>query len=435
MKSRLRDFIIILVCAVPLASGILWLSTRRPRATVTEKAGLGDVVELARARKFETARERLADHLRDHPDDSRANLLMGELATSGTDPNPTLALEHLERVRAESPEKAAFVQFFMGKARYQAGRFDLAEAHWREALRLHPTVPEAGWALFDLLGLEARIDEAHTLGLQFHDIEPDPRDRVWILLELAMHDVEKSVPGSIVVLFRPLAAIVPDNLTVARTLGLALIRDSHAEEGIEILRQSLARHPDSPEAWDAWLTGLDDAGRPDEFAKEFARLPKPLASDIRFAKHAGLVAQGAQDWRTSAAAYGRALDASPSDGVVLYRLSRVIRLAGDSAESDRIEKRLKDYQTASLAIGKVVEEARAITRLGFESRPQLYQRLADLRERMGRIDDALAWHRLVLRDRSDDATSLAAVARLTRDRAERLPISLARPKSSTIESP
>jgi hypothetical protein len=35
--------------------------------------------------------------------------------------------------------------------------------------------------------------------------------------------------------------------------------------------------------------------------------------------------------------------------------------------------------------------------------------MADLREKMGRFDEARAWHRLVLRDFPDDALSLAAL--------------------------
>ena len=54
----------------------------------------------------------------------------------------------------------------------------------------------------------------------------------------------------------------------------------------------------------------------------------------------------------------------------------------------------------------------AIKTLGLKPHPELYQRLADLREKMGRLDEAQAWHRLVLRDSPDDALSLAALERL-----------------------
>ncbi len=57
-------------------------------------------------------------------------------------------------------------------------------------------------------------------------------------------------------------------------------------------------------------------------------------------------------------------------------------------------------------------ETLAIKTLGVEPHPKLYQRLADLREKMGRLDEAQAWHRLVLRDSPDDVVSLAALKRL-----------------------
>ena len=57
-------------------------------------------------------------------------------------------------------------------------------------------------------------------------------------------------------------------------------------------------------------------------------------------------------------------------------------------------------------------EALEVKTLGFKPHPELYQRLADLREKMGRYDEARAWHRLVLRDQPDDPLSLAALGRL-----------------------
>ncbi len=412
MKPRFRDIVIVLATVLPLVGAVSWLVTRRPQA-VDRAVDLGEIRELARGRQFDLAQSQLDIFLREHPTDYHANLLMAEVATDRPDPQPGLALDRLRNLRPATPEKAALVQFFMGKARYQQGRYDLSEVCWREAIRLHPTVPEAGWALLDLMALEGRMDEAHRLGLELHEIEPDPRDRVRLLLELGLLDINKSAPGSVVIVFEPLVKVIPHDLTVARIFGLALIHDSRIERGLEVLLAALRSHPDSPEAWDAWLTGLDDAGRAQELAAEYARLPKSFVPDIRFARHAGLVAQGVQDWQTSAQAYERASVAAPYDGVILYRLSRAARLAGDAAKSDRIEKRLKAHQTAYVAIRTVIEDTLGLARLGYEPRPDLYHHLADLREQMGRSDDALAWHRLVLRDRPNDPASLAAIARLS----------------------
>ncbi len=56
--------------------------------------------------------------------------------------------------------------------------------------------------------------------------------------------------------------------------------------------------------------------------------------------------------------------------------------------------------------------------LAIAPHPDLYHRLADLRERMGRPDEATAWHRLVLKDDPNDALSRAAVDRLATQKTD-----------------
>ena len=136
----------------------------------------------------------------------------------------------------------------------------------------------------------------------------------------------------------------PQNLPVALALGRAMILASRPKEGLDVLSDALTRHPDSPEAWDAWLSGLDDAGRPDELVKEFARLPASLSADPRFSKHRGMAARNSGDHAGAVEAFRRACEADPGDGVTLYRLSRAMRLAGDPAERARAGGQLRDQQ-------------------------------------------------------------------------------------------
>jgi tetratricopeptide (TPR) repeat protein len=195
-------------------------------------------------------------------------------------------------------------------------------------------------------------------------------------------------------------------------VGLALVHNSQSAEGIEVLRDALQRQPESPEAWDGWLTGLDESFQPDRLRQEFARLPGSLAADPRFAKHEGTVAQGARDWSRAVSAYRRAYAFEPFSGVVLYQLRMALRGAGAGAELHRTDELLTAYRNAFKQMRPVYGEALAIKPLGLEPRPELYHRLAELREQMGRFDEARAWHRLVLRDIPDDALSRAALARL-----------------------
>jgi tetratricopeptide (TPR) repeat protein len=406
-RSRAPIGMILATLAVLLGAGAL-VAGRALKAP----PDLGAIGALARQGQFDRAQELTERYLRSFPGDERAHLLMAQLAMDRPDAQPQLALDQLGRIRPRTPAEAAVVRFSAGKAHYQQKRYDLAEVCWNEALQLDPTVPEAGWALIDLLDFEARVEEARRLGMRLFEVEPDPRDRVRLLVDMCRLDIDKVAPGSTVQAFEPVWRQDPAFLPIALAVGLALVHNSQSADGITVLRDAVERHPDSAEAWDAWLTGLDEGSEPDLLAQEFARLPTNLACDARFAKHEGKVAQAARDWPRAVRAYRRAYDFEPFNGAVLYRLQMALRAGGNTAELNHTAGLLRAYQDAFIQLRPVYDEAIAQKTLGLEPRPELYQRLAGLREQMGRFDEAQAWHRLVLRDVPDDALSLAALARL-----------------------
>ena len=434
MTSKARSQILIAATAVLFLGGITVLIVLRSLAPTPN---LGEVRALARARQFHRAQMLLNRFLRVYPRNDRAHLLMAQLTTEPTNPQPGVALEHLGTIQTKVPKQTATLKFLAGKAHYQQGRYDLAEDCWTDALRLDPIVPEAGWALLDLLDKEGRQEEAHRLGMRLHEVEPDPRDRVRILLEMSRLDLEAPEARSQIDLFETLVKQHPENLPLALTLGLALVRFSRCDEGLELLRDVLRRHSNSAEAWDTWLSALSLTPEVDKLAEEFHHLPKELASDSRFAKHEGMVAQLARDWPRAIRAYRRAYAFEPYNNGVIYRFRSVLGQAKDTTEFERINQNYIDFKDAYLQMrGNFFEsidrdedpriqekkdfkqtrgayhEVLLIKALGVKPYPKLYQRLADLREKMGRSDEARAWHRLVLRDFPDDALSLAALARL-----------------------
>ncbi len=305
----------------------------------------------------------------------------------------------LAKLRPASAKHAALIKFFEGKARYQEHRYDLTEECWNEALRLDPLVPEAGWVLVDLLDRESRTSEAHRLGMRLHEVEPDPRDRVKILLEMIRLDIEFPDPLSQVELFRNVVEAHPEHVPLVLTMGVALIRTNHTEEGLELIRGALKRKPRAPEVWDTWLTALYDASEVDKLATEYARLPQELATDPRFAKHEGMIAQIARDWPKAEAAYRRAFEFEPYNWGVCYRLRFVLRLAGDAREFARVDRLYEAYKAAYKQVrGSFFErfdaaekerprladiehsrgayyETLAIDTLGITPHPELYQRL------------------------------------------------------------
>jgi tetratricopeptide (TPR) repeat protein len=405
-RSVVVSLLMLTAIGMIVLAALLTLRPERPGP------GLDAIRALARAREFRRARGLLETYLHGHRDDAAAHFLMGQLATEPPEPSPELALAHLGAVRPRDARERAHVLFLEGKARYQQGRFDLTETVWKEALRLDPVVPEAGWALVDLLEKESRVPEAHAVGMTAIDAEPDPRDRVHLLLEMARMDIDVVNPSSQVILFGPLAREHPENLPLNLTVGLALVADSRAEAGLEVLEAALRRYADTPEAWDAWLTGLYRASRFDRLAAEVARLPRTMADDPRFAEHEGIVAQNDRDWPRAVRAFRRAAEHEPNRGAHWYRLRGALRQAGATAELERVNRWYRSFEDAFKQMRPAYQEALAVPDLGVSPHSALYHRLADLRERLGRPDEARVWHRQVLRDNPSDAISLAALDRL-----------------------
>jgi hypothetical protein len=104
--------------------------------------------------------------------------------------------------------------------------------------------------------------------------------------------------------------------------------------------------------------------------------------------------------------------AEPFNRVVEYRLSRALRHVGATAEADEIQQRVQRRDVAIQEMRPLYDQATAIPDLGIRPHPDLYQRIADARERMQLRDEARAWHQLVLRADPKNEISLAALKRL-----------------------
>ena len=163
---------------------------------------------------------------------------------------------------------------------------------------------------------------------------------------MARIDVDQVAPESLVPIFQPAYLSIPRASRWPWLPAAPLIHNSRFDAGLEALRDALRRHPGSAKAWDAWLTGLAEASRPEELVREFARLPRSLAADPRFAKHEGSLAQARRDWPTALRAYRRAHEFEPFDRGVLNRLRTVLRVAGENAEAERMDRKFLAYQAA-----------------------------------------------------------------------------------------
>jgi tetratricopeptide (TPR) repeat protein len=396
-----------------LLAGSLWISVpRTPPARTPAGLDLREVGRLAASGRFEQALERVEPAAAADPDNGLLRVMAAQLALDRPDPQPKRALGHLDRLRLTDRALAARAAFARGRAVYALSRLDEAEGCWREALELDPKVPEAAWALLDLYYLEGRTEEARRLALRQHEIEPDPHDRVELLLELVRQDAEPPEPGTLAARFAPVVRNHPDDLRAVLTLGRALVRSSQADEGLALLDDATRRWADCREPWEALLTGLEAAGRPERLAEAWGRVPPRWRDDDALARHAGDAAMARGDRAAAARAYCRAWEARPEDVASAYRLARLLHAFGRDDQAADCDRFVRGAQAARAELPELYKEANAIRDLGLRLHVEIYRRLADNRERLGRPDEAGAWHRLILRDRPVDSYSREALERL-----------------------
>ena len=142
-----------MVCLIGAGALVLWHEHEA-------LPSIEDVRALARQRQFAQAQVLLTRYLRVFPSDNRAHLLMAQVAMDRPDPQPDCALEHLHKVKADTPKDAAILRLFEGKAYYQQKRYDLAESFWKQALDLDPSNPSTQFDYALALRHAGRYDES-----------------------------------------------------------------------------------------------------------------------------------------------------------------------------------------------------------------------------------------------------------------------------------
>jgi tetratricopeptide (TPR) repeat protein len=400
------------LATLTVSMSVVWLLAGRTASRDRSAPDLRGIRRLAVAGRYDLAMERVETWLDADPGNGALRVLAAQLALDGPSPQPERALAYLEPFRSPDPSVTAHARLAEGKALYALHRYEPAETRWLEALRRDPRVPEAAWALLDLYYLEGRSDEARALALRQHAIEPDPHDRVQFLLEVVRQDAEPPESASVVARFTPVVRANPEDRHATLALGRAMVRSSRAEEGLAVLEGLVRRWPGSLDGWEALLAALDDAGRPARMAAAWAALEPRWRGDDRLARHEGTVAQARGDWAGAARAYRRAWSARPDDVTSAYRLARVLHARGLHDRAAACDRFVRGAQSARSELPGLYREADAVKDLGLRPHPRLYQRLADNRERLGRRDEARAWHDLVLRDAPDDPRSARARERL-----------------------
>jgi tetratricopeptide (TPR) repeat protein len=387
MKVRAWRLIAALAAAIVLVIGLYWWLLR-------PHPSLDGVDRLMAAGRYDAADARLLDYLRAYPRDQVASVMLARASVERPDPKPEQALEQIKWFRPPDRHWSAVARSIEGEARFLQRRYDLAETMWLEALRLDPRIGEVGWGLLSLYALQGRDEESRLLGLRLHTVEPDPHDRVMLLVQLIRHDAHAISVDSVVNQLEPVVRDNPADLHSTLALGRALVKSGRTDEGLDLLRRAVTSHKDDPHAWEVYLNALGDAGQIDALMRALEQLPASLTGSAQFDAARGWVAAQRRDWAEAARAYRSAWEARPSDVTLGYRLDHALRAGGQHAELEQLAPRLRAITAAREKLRGLYDQIDALPDLGRVPRLDLYEEVAAALEPLGRNDEARAWRRL-----------------------------------------
>ncbi len=360
---------------------------------------------LLAAGQFQAAERQLLGYLRAYPGDESARMLLARASVDRPDPKPELAIEQLEGLEPASSRRSAQVRSIRGEAYFLQRRYDRAESIWLDALKLDPSIAEVGWGLLNLYALEHRHDESRRLALQLHAHEPDPHDRLQLLLQMIRFDAHAIEIGSLVHQLEPVVAANPADLASSLALGTAYVQVGRAAEGLGLLGKLARQHPDRPEPSIHLAEAFAQTGQADELDKLIAKLPPPTRDSPRIITARAWLAMQRQDWSRAADLYLEAFAKRPGDPAIAYRLKTALHHAGRDDQLAGLGPRLQaavglndkirpfyDRIDAGTGPDPVVPSG-ADKASGKGAPADDYRQLAAILRQVGRVEEADLWDR------------------------------------------
>lgn len=387
MSVRRFDLALLVVSLVIAVGSCLWLF--RPGVT------LEGIPERLEAGDFVGAERQLLDYLAKQPTDRQARLMLARAAVQRPDAKPSQALEMIAEIKPRSREEQAVLKSIEGEAHLASLDYEQAEKAWLDALTLDPQMPEVGWWLLDLYALQGRDEDTRRLALELFATEPDPHDRVQLLLQAIRYDAHAMSPDWMISQLEPVVAENPDDLQSTLALGLALIRNSERDRGLEILSRAAAQHAEDSRASEAYLKGLVDAGEIDRLQEALEELPESLARDRCFDVARGWAASKRGDWVEATRCYQSAWEADPSDSTTAYRLRLALKISRQEQELEKLAPLFDATAEARDRLRVLYDTIDSLPDLGRVPRPELFQEVAARLDQLGRPAEADAWRSLV----------------------------------------
>jgi tetratricopeptide (TPR) repeat protein len=353
----------------------------------------------AAARRFDEAEMSLRRLLAREPARTEARLLLGHLAHERGDWATVAAVF---RGIPDSDPVAGPIRVAEGDAWLQLNRAVLAEDCWSRAHRLSPEDPQPRGRLIYVYGLQLRREPWMRLLWELYDRDQAGLGEM-IQLMIAGHvvwEAEEAVQD-----VGRFAAADADDVNSRRAVGEYRLLAGQFPKAIRELESILQSKPDDLETRLALVEC--HLGRADNESARTCldQISSPAPADYRFWKDRGSLALLDRRLDDSVTDFAKALANAPFDRELHHKMAQSLRLVGNFDAAER------HAETAD----KLARIHRLCHSLHFQRTPSLpeIERLVQLCEESGLIEEALGWIRVGLGLEQGNPDLLAARHRLS----------------------
>jgi enediyne biosynthesis protein E4 len=356
------------------------------------------------ARRFDAARDRLLRLARRWPERSEVAFRLGlsEMHAGNSD----AALAAWSHVAAGAPE-ALQAALARGRLALEVGRYRLAESCLERAFHAGgTTADEAARALGQLYMMTGRDDDYRRL---LHREIERTRDPTGPLRTLWMLGSGADPVEGLRQVLNEAHRAAPDDDRVWLALANLEIRAGHFEPAREWLTRAAEKCPDDPAVWQARLWWGKAAGHPDEVALAAGHLPAAGFTPRQVAALRAWLAGLGFDRQAERSALEALVAVDPGETAAIERLA-------DLAAQDHQPDRLADLRRRKAKIEDARERYRAL--MSMSDLASSATSLAQAAETFGAWEEARAWWALAARRDPTNQAASSARARLSKTNLE-----------------
>ena len=287
-----------------------------------------------------------------------------------------------------------------------AGRYDEAEAAYRDLLAAQPEDPEVLHLLGVLGHQTGRSDEGRALigrAIALDGANPIYHNNLALVL-LAQGAFDAAEASA-----RRALALVAEYPEALVNLGAALVKQGHLDEAGEQYRAALRLRADDGEAWFQFGALLALQGRLDQAIEVYRQALSLRPDHVDSLVNLGNALKAKDDAAAAAVCYQSALERDPTNPAALNNLGNLLQVAGLLAEAEALYRRLlaahANHPGALGNLGNVLQsqarfdEAMACYRRALQIVPDdpiCRHNLATALKRQNRLNDAVAEYRRAL---------------------------------------